>query len=207
MRCLTVILAFLTLPVLADETVPFDTDDRFTIEFPDTWKKPEKPKRGALVYREHSSGQASFSVTRLLLPRNARTDLSETLKSFVENFRKGGMTVVGDIKGQEGAIDGKDSIFAQVPVKLKQEDAVFDLTFFLVIIDCKDRVLVLQATLPKGGSNAIREDCRRIIGSFHEKDPNDLQKKEDKDKDGEDATEDGKDEKPAPDPKTDPRLK
>ena len=48
-----------------------------------------------------------------------------------------GMTVVGDVKGREGVMDGKDSVFAQVPVKLTQDGKNFDLTFFMVIVDCR----------------------------------------------------------------------
>ncbi len=191
MRPFAFLLALLTLPVLAVDTVPFDKHDRFTIEFPDNWKKTDEAKAGALVYRERETGDASFSVSRLRVPKNAKADLHDTLKSFVTNFRKGGMTVVGDIKGQGGAIDGKDAVFAQVPVKLAQGGENFDITFFLVIIDCRDQVLVLQSTLANGGNNKVRDECRRIIGSLHEKDPKDLKKKqeeeEQKDKDAPDS--------------------
>jgi hypothetical protein len=195
MRSLAVLFTILTLPVLAVESVSFGKHDRFTLEFPDTWKKPDQPKPGAVVYRERESGDASFSVSRLFLPKNAKVDLHDTLKSFVTNFRKGGMTVVGDVKGQDGLIDGKDSVFAQVPVKLAQGGQNFSLTFFLVIVDCRDQVLVLQATLPDGGGNQVRDDCRRIIGSLHEKDPAEIRKKEEagktnKEKDAKNPAED-----------------
>jgi len=172
MRALLILLfTACTLPVLAIETVAFGKHDRFTLEFPGTWKKPGTPKQGAVVYRESAAGDASFSVSRLFVPANAKADLHDTLKSFVTSFRKGGMTVVGDIKGQDGLVDGKEAVFAQVPVRLAQDGRNFALTFFLVIVDCRDQVLVMQATLPDGGNNTVREECRRIIGSLREKDP------------------------------------
>lgn len=177
MRTFILLLA-LTLPVLAADKVSFGKQDRFSLEFPETWKKPAQPKQGAVVYRESGAGDASFSVSRLFVPKNSKVDLHDTLKSFVTNFRKGGMTVIGNIKGQEGLVDGKESVFAQVPVKISQGGQNFDLTFFLVIVDCRDQVLVMQATLPDGGNNKVREDCRNIIGSLHEKDPAEIRKKE-----------------------------
>ena len=182
MRSLLTFLALLILPLQAAEPVPFDKDDRFTIEFPATWKKPEQPKPGAILYRERKTGDASFSVSRLLLPPNAKADLHDTLKTFVSNFRKGGMTIVGDVKGQGGLIDGKTSVFAEIPAKVTQGDDAFDLAIFLVLLECSDRVLVMQATLADGGSNAARADCRKIIGSFHEKDPANLKKEKEEGK-------------------------
>lgn len=177
MRFLLLLTTALTLPLGAADTVAFGKNDRFRLEFPDTWKAPGTAGQGAVVYRERGGGDASFSVSRLFVPANARVDLQDTLGSFVTNFRKGGMTVVGTVKGREGLVDGKEAVFARVPVKLAQGGQNFNLTFFLVIVDCRDQVLVMQATLPDGADNKVREECRGIIGSLREKDPAEIRKK------------------------------
>ena len=182
MRPLILLLtAALILPLTA-EKVSFDKEDRFSLEFPDSWVKAKPPGNEALVYREHKDGDASFTVTLLTVPANRRADLDATLKTLVNTFKQAGMTVIGDIKGQEGQVDGKKSVFGVVPVTVKVNDKAMDLIFFLVLIEASDRIVILQAALPGKTSNNLRGDCRKIIGSFHEKGPDDEEtdKKEEK---------------------------
>lgn len=175
---LFLLLAALTLPLSA-EKVSFDTDDRFSIEFPETWVKSKAQKENALVHRQHKDGDGLFSISRLVVPPGRNPDLHAALKSFVANYRKAGMTIMADVKGQEGQIDGKKAIFASVPATIKAGDESVDLSFFLVLIDAPERLLILEATLPGKGANALRADCRKIIGSFEEKKPGEAKKEED----------------------------
>lgn len=149
-----------SLPVVA-EKVTFDT--KFSVEFPDGWKTPENPRKDALVYQESVKGDASFAVAKLALPENASADLKGTLKSMIEGFKKS-MKVIGEPKLQDGGIGGKKAVFASVIVEAEGSK----MGFYLVAVDAKDRVFILQATLPAGASDQSRADCMKIIQSFKE---------------------------------------
>ncbi len=64
------------LPLQA-EKVTFDT--KYTVEFPEGWKKSKNPRKDALVYRETVASDASFAVAKLTLPKKAQADLKGTL--------------------------------------------------------------------------------------------------------------------------------
>ena len=177
MRPFILLLAALSLPLSA-EKVAFDKDERFSLEFSDKWVKAKTSKNEALVYREHKDGDASFTVTRLAIPAERRADLPATLKTLVNTFKKAGMTIVGDVKGQEGQVDGKRSLFAVAPAKIKSGETLHDLSFFLVLIEASDRIIILQGALPGKSSNELRRDCLNIINSFREKSPDTGEKKE-----------------------------
>ena len=184
MRPLILLLTALVLPLAAGK-VSFDKDDRFSLEFPDTWVKAKTNRSEALVYRQHKDGDASFTVTGLSVPAGRRADLHATLKTLVNAFKQANMTVLGDVNGQEGEVDAKKAVFGVVPATLKIEDQTTDLRFFLVLIEASERIIILEAALPASAPNELRGECRKIIGSFHEKGADDAQKKEDEDKDGE----------------------
>lgn len=175
MRPLILLLTALVLPLTA-EKVSFDKNDRFSLEFPDTWVKAKTNRSEALVYREHKEGDASFTVTGLSVPAERRADLHATLKTLVNSLKQAGMTVLGDVKGQEGEVDGKKAVFGVVPATVKIEDQATDLRFFLVLIEASERIVILQAALPATAPNALRGECRKIIGSFHEKGADDEEK-------------------------------
>jgi len=155
-----IFLMIFTLPVLA-EKVTFDT--KYSIEFPEGWKKPEQARKDALVYQEAEKGDASFAVAKLPLPENAKADLKGTLKSMIEGFKKS-MKVIGEPAMKDGVIDGKKAQFASVIVETGGQK----MGFYLVAVDAKDRVFILQATLPAGASDKSRADCMKLIQSFKE---------------------------------------
>lgn len=148
------------LPLHA-EKVTFDT--KYTVEFPEGWRKSANPRKDALVYRETNAGDASFAVAKLPLPKNAKADLKATLKSMIEGFKKG-MEVLEEPKITEGGVDGKKALFARVFVKTGEHK----LGFFLVAVDATDRVFIMQATLPAAASDKSRGDCMKVIQSFKE---------------------------------------
>ena len=148
------------LPLHA-EKVTFDA--KYSVEFPKGWKESANPRKDALVYRETETGDASFAVAKLPLPKNAKADLKATLKSMIEGFKKG-MKVLEEPKITEGSIDGKKAQFARVFVKAGEHK----LGFFLVAVDATDRVFIMQATLPAAASDKSRADCMKVIQSFKE---------------------------------------
>lgn len=161
------LLLLLALPLSAEQ-VFFDLNDRFSVEFPDEWKKAKAPDPNVVVHRESADGEATFSISRLILPPDKRADLDTTLDTFIKNFKMSGLTVKGDPKGQDSLIDGKKALVASIPIELKQEGELVRLTFFMVLIECKERLVVMQATLRGNGTNDQRRDCRVILGSFEE---------------------------------------
>lgn len=156
----------LVLPLSADETA-FD-EGRFTVEFPDGWKKADPPQANIVVHRETEDGEATFSISRLGITPGAKADLDATLDTFVKNFKDNGMTVKGDPKGQASVIDGKPALVAAVPVEMRVDDEPVAITFFMVFVEASERLIVMQATLRGSGTDAQRGDCRKIIGSFEE---------------------------------------
>lgn len=176
MRTLLISL-LLTLP-LAAEKVSFDTDDRFSVEFPEGWIKAKSPQKDVVVYREAKDGDGAFSISKMVVKAGAKPDMEATLQAFIENYKKSGMKVDGEPKGQESIIDGKKALVATVPVEVVHEGQSAKLTFFLVLIDAPERLIVMQASLPGAGTNALRRDCRRIIGSFEESDGSDKEEEE-----------------------------
>ncbi|MCP5538207.1 MAG: DcrB-related protein [Akkermansiaceae bacterium] len=156
---LTVMLTVVGL--VSAEKVTFDT--KYSVEFPEGWKKSANPRKDALVYRETEAGDASFAIAKLELPENAKADLKATLKSMIDGFKQG-MTVLEEPKMTEGAVDGKQAQFARVFVKAGEHK----LDFFLVAVDGVDRVFIMQATLPASASEKSRNDCMKVIQSFEE---------------------------------------
>ena len=128
----SILSLLLVLPLSAGE-VSFD-DGRFTVEFPDGWKKADPPQKQIVVHQETEDGEATFSISRLGIAKGRQADLHGTLETFITGFKASGMTVKGDPKGQESVIDGKKAIVATVPVELKQDGQLLPLTFFTFFI-------------------------------------------------------------------------
>lgn len=160
-------LLLLALPLSA-EKVPFD-EGRFSVEFPEGWKEADPPQQNIKVHRESADGEAAFSISLMGIAKGHEADLDATLESFVKNFKAGGMTVKGDPKGQASTIDGKKALVATVPVEIKAQGELMGITFFMVLVEAPERLIVMQATLSGSGTNDQREACRKIIGSFEEK--------------------------------------
>lgn len=141
------------------EKVTFDTD--YSVDFPEGWKKEDSPDKNALVYRVSAQGDASFAVAKLALPKNSRADLKATLNAMIEGMKKG-MKFLDEPKTTEGGIDGKKAVFSRIFA----QNGDTKMGYFLVAIDCKDRVFILQATLPNSASDQSRTDSMKIIQSF-----------------------------------------
>lgn len=164
---LPILILLLALPLSA-EKVAFDENDRFSVDFPDNWKKAKPPQDNIVVHRETEDGEAAFSISLLGVAKGRQADLDGTLDTFIKNFSRAGMTVKGKPKGQPSMIDGKKALVATVPVEITLEGQVTSITFFLVVLEAKERVIIMQATLPGKGTNEQRKQCLKIIGSFKE---------------------------------------
>ncbi|MGB0993337.1 MAG: PsbP-related protein [Akkermansiaceae bacterium] len=160
MKKLLLLSLIMVLPVAA-EVVTFDK--KFTITFPDGWKKSEKPQKGTLVFRESKDGDASFAVAKLPVPKDSKVDLKATLKAMTDGMKKT-MKFSKEPLTTEGKVDGKKALFSRVGVKSGESK----IGFFIIAIDAGDRVIMLQATLPTGASEKSRGDCMKIIQSFKE---------------------------------------
>ena len=161
MKQFSAIVFFLLLghALCVAEKVTFDT--HFSVEFPEGWKKAESPDKKALVYRESAKGDASFAIAKLPVPKNAKANLKATLGAMIAGIKKN-MKLIGEPKSTEGGVDGKKAVFSRVFVEAEGNK----MGYFLVAIDCKDRVFILQATLPSTASDQSRNDCMKIIQSF-----------------------------------------
>lgn len=161
------LLAVLSSGVLAADRIPF-AKHRFSLKFPDDWKKAKGPDDGHVLYRESPDGSSAFSVFMLELKEDHRADLKGTLKNQVEALAKAGLKVTDDVEGQEGAVDGKKAVFAVIPVEAELPDQTVKLRYYLVLVDAKDTVVIMQAVLPSAADAEIQKSALDIIQSFKE---------------------------------------
>ncbi len=161
------LLAAVAPPVLADRTT-FE-GGRFSVEIPDGWKKGEGPDDGHQLYRESPKGEGSFSTYVLDVKKDHQADLTAILKSRVEKLQKAGMQLVGDIQGQEQEFDGKKAAFVTLPVEADYAGQKIKFSYYLVLLDATDKVVILQAALPRPADKELREATLAIIQSFREK--------------------------------------
>lgn len=155
-------LVTIILPsTLLAEKITFD--QKYSLVFPEGWKKSESPEKNAIIFRESAAGDASFAVVKLELPKNSRADVAATVEAMLAGM-KAKMKPEEEPKITPGKIDGKKSVFAKMMSKV---DGV-QVGFYLVAIDARDRVFILQATIPSSASNKTRQDCMAIINSFKE---------------------------------------
>jgi hypothetical protein len=169
---LRVVIALLTavLPAARAEKLPF-LEDRFSVEIPAEWKKAEGPEDGHLLYREAPGADGSFSVFRLRVAKDHRADLEATFRSRARTLVAAGMEPDGESSIQEQPFDGKPAVFGVIPVKTDFAGEEVKFSYYLVLIDAGDMVIIMQATLPRPADKELREATLGIIQSFREADP------------------------------------
>ncbi len=144
---------------------------RFSLDIPADWEKGKRPEDGAILYRDAPDGAGSFSVYQLPVKKNHRANLQGTLEERVTSIRKAGLKVSSEVKAQKQEnFDGKSALFAVVPVDASYQGQVVKFTYYLVLIDAKDSVVILQAALPRPLGKKLQQDALGIIQSFREKD-------------------------------------
>ncbi len=153
---------------LSAELVSFE-NARFTLDIPADWKKAKGPDDGNFLYREAPGGEGSFSVYKLKVAKDHRAELQGTLKHRVDAITKSGLKVTADVKGTKQDFDGKHAVFAVIPVEAGLGDRKVKFSYYLVLIDAKNLVVIMQATLPRKPPDKLREATLGIIQSFREK--------------------------------------
>ena len=154
------------------EKVSF-ADNRFSIEIPPGWKKsPSKSDPASVLQYDAPSGEGSFSTYKLRVKKGRKADLEGTLAARVHAFEKAGLKLSAKVQSQnQDNFDGKPAIFGVVPVKATAQGEAVRFTYYLVLIDAKDSVILMQAALPSPLTAALQKDALSIIQSFREKDP------------------------------------
>ena len=151
---------------------------KYSLDFPADWKKPAEDAGAALIARENKDGTALFVVTKMAAAATtkagqaAKVDLDATTKAIADGYKKD-FKLKDDPKVEPGQVDGLESRFLVIatPKTIKKEGeeaAAKDdgLAMFLVVIDAKTEVIILQATLSKPVAKATSEACLAIIQSF-----------------------------------------
>lgn len=142
--------------------------DKYSLEFPDDWKKPTGDTGAALIVRENKDGTALFAVSKLSVKDGAKADLDATAKSVTAGYKKD-LKLKDDPKVEPGEVDGLDARFVVVappkqdPPQADQEPAT---AVYLVLIDAKTEVLILQATVAMPVNKKTSDACLAIIQSF-----------------------------------------
>lgn len=144
---------------------------KYSLDFPADWKKPAGDAGAALIARQNPDGTALFAVSKLAVAEGAKVDLDATAKTLADAYKKD-LGLKDDPKVEPGEVDGLKSRFLVIaspkPPKKEGEEAAKDegLAMFLVVIDAKTEVIILQATLAKPVSKLTSEACLAIIKSF-----------------------------------------
>lgn len=143
-------------------------DGKYSLEFPDGWAKPDGGDAKALIVRQNADGSALFAVNRMPLPANARADLDATAKTIAEAYKKD-LKLAEVPAAKEGEIDGLPARFLTVAGDPKTGGEAAALALFLVLVEAKGEVVVMQATLSLPAAKETREACLTIIKSFQHK--------------------------------------
>lgn len=164
------ILALLVLPcgLRAEQKKTFE-GGRFSVLFPDEWKKGKGPEDGNQLYFESADGKASFSAYVVDVGEGKKPDLQASLRQRVKRLSEGGLKVLGDVEGIEQEFDGKKAVFASVPTEANAQGQKIRLSFNFVFLDAKDRMVILQVILRSSASDELRAEALEVIKSFREK--------------------------------------
>jgi hypothetical protein len=166
MKSLMLLFA-LAATALAEPRVKFG-DDRYSLAFPEGWKKAEAPNEKALVPHQNADGSALFAVNLLPVPKDTKPDLDGTAKDLTAQLAESlGLKDKPPI--QEGELDGLPARFVtMVPEKEAGDES--QLGMILVLIEDKTGVIVLQSTVKVPATQKTREACLGIITSFKRED-------------------------------------
>ena len=144
--------------------------NRFSVEIPANWKKSQGPDDNAVIHYDAPGKDGSFSIYQLPVAKDHRANLEGTLASRIKAIKKAGLKVSADVKSQkQDNFDGKPALFGVVPVEADFQDQVVKFTYYLVLVDAKDTVIVMQAALPRPLTPDLQQGALGIIQSFREK--------------------------------------
>lgn len=143
-------------------------NDKYSLEFPADWKKPSGDAGSVLIVRENPTGAAMFAVSRMAVAAGGKADLTATAKTVTAGYKKD-MGLKEDPKIEPGEVDGLEARFVVIsnPTPPKKDGAEVPATaVYLVFVDAKTEVLILQATLTLPAEKKTSEACLAIIQSF-----------------------------------------
>jgi hypothetical protein len=145
-------------------------DERFSLEFPEGWRKPAQAGEPApLLVRENKTGTALFAVTRMEIPAGSKVDLDATAKTIAESYQKD-LKMEKAAEAAEGEVDGLSARFLTIiPPPAAEGESVTDAAraaYYLVLVDSRKELLILQATLALPAPKDLREETLAIIMSF-----------------------------------------
>ena len=170
LRQLTLILLTLSLAASLQAGQVTFAQERFSVEIPADWKKSKGPADGAILYHDAPDGEGSFSIYQLPVAKDHRANLEGTLAERIKAIRKAGLKVSAEVKSQkQDNFDGKPAVFGVVPVEARHQDQVIKFTYYLVLVDARDSVIVMQAALPRPLTPKLQQGALGIIQSFREK--------------------------------------
>ena len=149
------------------------SEGRFSVEIPAGWRTSSvKGDPSALLQYDAPGGSGSFSIYQLPVLKGRKADLEGTLAVRVGAFEKAGLKLGAKVQSQkQDNFDGKPAIFGVVPVEATAQGEVVRFTYYLVLIDAKDSVILMQAALPRPLTPELQKDALSIIQSFREKPP------------------------------------
>ena len=144
--------------------------DRFSIVIPARWEKAAvRSDPAAVLQYDAPAGAGSFSAYSLPVGQNRKANLEKTLAVRVRTFEKAGLVLTGKVQSQKQEnFDGKPAIFGVVPMEAMTEDDVVRFTYYIVLIDAQDSVIMMQAALPRPLAADLQKDALSIIQSFRE---------------------------------------
>lgn len=164
---LTAALLALSATLSSAEKVTFE-DGRFSVDIPKTWKKSKDPNGKALVHYDAPGGDGTFAIHKLAVKKDHQANLEGTLKQRVEAIKKAKLKVAGEVQKFPSDFDGKKALFAIIPIDAEAAGEAVKFSYYLVFVDAKDMVIIMEATLPRPMSDKMRGDALKIIQSFRE---------------------------------------
>lgn len=159
------LLCALTLSAFAGDRVEF-SDDKYSLEFPQGWKKAKAPTPDAEFARQSEDETVIVSVNCNPIPDGAEADLDAMAKATAESYAK----VIG-FKGEaqlsEGTLDGCKARFITMAPQKEEEGS---LGMFVVLVDSKKHLIRIVATMAPQLDEETREGCLGIVKSFRRED-------------------------------------
>jgi len=172
MKTLVLLLAS-CLAVTAGDRVKF-VDDRYSLEFPQGWKKTQAPNASSEFARANKDETVMVAVSSQAIPAGAEVALGNTARDAAAKLAEA-FKIEGEGTISEGVLDGCETRFvAMVPEK-------GELGAFAVFIDARRHLVTVQATMVLPMAEGDRDACLAILQSFRREDAKPAEKKPDSD--------------------------
>ncbi|MEM9238199.1 MAG: hypothetical protein AAGB14_15615 [Verrucomicrobiota bacterium] len=147
---------------LAGDRVTF-ADDRYSLEFPQGWKKGQAPSAGAEFARESPDKQIIISVNRTEIPKGAAADLEGTAKDSAAKLKQAFKSDKAP-EISEGGLDGCEARFVILTPDDPQAEGAMGV--FAIFVDAKKDLITLRAIMATPITEENREATMKIVNSF-----------------------------------------